>query len=208
MMPIETVAVFFAASVALALAPGPDNIFVLTQSAIHGRKAGLLVTIGLCTGLVVHTAAVSVGVAAVFQSSALAFNTLKILGAIYLLCLAWQAFKTGTTKIGESAELQIDSGKLYGRGVIMNITNPKVAIFFLAFLPQFVDPNMGSVTIQMITCGGLFIIATLLIFGAIACSAGFLGEWLKRSERAQVIMNRIAGTVYTGLAFRLAISER
>jgi len=208
MIPIETVAIFFAASVALAFAPGPDNIFVLTQSALHGRKAGLLVTIGLCTGLLVHTAAVSLGVAAIFQTSALAFNILKMVGAMYLLYLAWQAFKAGATKIDESAELQMDLRKLYYRGVIMNITNPKVAIFFLAFLPQFADPAIGSITIQMMMFGGLFIIATLLIFGSIAWSAGFLGEWLKGSEKAQVIMNRIAGTVFAGLALRLAISER
>lgn len=208
MIPIETVAIFFAASVALAFAPGPDNIFVLTQSALHGRKAGLLVTIGLCTGLLVHTAAVSLGVAAIFQTSALAFNILKMVGAMYLLYLAWQAFKAGATKIDESAELQMDLRKLYYRGVIMNITNPKVAIFFLAFLPQFADPAIGSITIQMMMFGGLFIIATLLIFGSIAWSAGFLGEWLKGSEKAQVILNRIAGTVFASLALRLAISER
>jgi len=208
MIPIETVAIFFTASVALAFAPGPDNIFVLTQSALHGRKAGLLVTIGLCTGLLVHTAAVSLGVAAIFQTSALAFNILKMVGAMYLLYLAWQAFKAGATKIDESAELQMDLRKLYYRGVIMNITNPKVAIFFLAFLPQFADPAIGSITIQMMMFGGLFIIATLLIFGSIAWSAGFLGEWLKGSEKAQVIMNRIAGTVFASLALRLAISER
>jgi threonine/homoserine/homoserine lactone efflux protein len=208
MIPIETVTIFFAASVALAFAPGPDNIFVLTQSALHGRKAGLFVTCGLCTGLLVHTAAVSLGVAAIFQTSALAFNILKIVGAMYLLYLAWQAFKAGATKIEESAELHMDLRKLYYRGVIMNITNPKVAIFFLAFLPQFADPAIGSITIQMILFGGVFIIATLLIFGAIALSAGFLGEWLKGSDKAQIIMNRIAGTVFTGLALRLAISER
>jgi threonine/homoserine/homoserine lactone efflux protein len=208
MIPIETITIFFAASVALAFAPGPDNIFVLTQSALHGRKAGLLVTFGLCTGLLVHTAAVSLGVAAIFQTSALAFNILKMVGAMYLLYLAWQAFKAGATKIEESAELHMDFRKLYYRGVIMNITNPKVAIFFLAFLPQFADPSLGSIKIQMMLFGGIFIIATLLIFGTIAWSAGFLGEWLKGSEKAQIVMNRIAGTVFAGLALRLAISER
>ena len=127
---------------------------------------------------------------------------------MYLLYLAWRAFKAGATRIREPADLPKDFRKLYYRGVIMNITNPKVAIFFLAFLPQFADPTIGSITIQMMVFGGLFIIATLLIFGAIAWSAGFLGEGLKGSEKTQVIMNRIAGTVFTGLALRLAISER
>ncbi len=98
--------------------------------------------------------------------------------------------------------------RLYLRGVIMNITNPKVAIFFLAFLPQFADPATGPITLQIMLLGGLFIVATILVFGAIAWSAGFLGEWLKGSGRAQIVMNRVAGTVFAGLALRLAISER
>ena len=208
MIPFETVAIFFAASVALALAPGPDNIFVLTQSALHGRRAGLLVTIGLCTGLLVHTAAVSLGVAAIFQTSIIAFNILKIVGAMYLLYLAWQAFRAGAANLDEKGKPGMSWRKLYSRGVIMNITNPKVAIFFLAFLPQFADPSRGSITVQMLMFGGLFIVSTLLIFGIIAWSAGFLGEWLKGSVKAQLIMNRVAGTVFTGLALRLAISER
>lgn len=208
MIPFETVAIFFAASVALALAPGPDNIFVLTQSALHGKKAGLLVTIGLCTGLIVHTAAVSLGVAAIFQTSTIAFNILKIVGAMYLLYLAWQAFRAGAANLDDKGKPGMGWGKLYSRGVIMNITNPKVAIFFLAFLPQFADPSRGSITVQMLIFGGLFIVSTLLIFSIIAWSAGFLGEWLKGSVKAQLIMNRVAGTVFTGLALRLAISER
>ena len=208
MIPVETIIVFFAASVALAFAPGPDNIFVLTQSALHGRKAGVLVTLGLCTGLIVHTSAVALGVAAIFQTSALAFNILKIVGAVYLLYLAWQAFRAGAENIDPAGETGLSLRKLYLRGVIMNITNPKVAIFFLAFLPQFADPALGSITIQMLMFGGLFIIATFLIFGSIAWFAGFLGEWLKGSTRAQVVMNRIAGTVFTALALRLAFTER
>jgi len=208
MIPIETITIFLAASVALAFAPGPDNIFVLTQSALHGRKAGILVTLGLCTGLLVHTAAVSLGVAAIFQTSALAFNILKIAGAMYLLYLAFQAFRAGAAKLDETGKETLVWRKLYSRGIIMNITNPKVAIFFLAFLPQFADPSRGSITIQMLMFGGLFIGSTLLIFGTVAWFAGFLGEWLKGSAKAQIIMNRVAGTVFSGLALRLAVSER
>ena len=208
MIPIETVALCFAASVALALAPGPDNIFVLTQSALHGRKAGLLVTIGLCTGLLVHKAAVSLGVAAIFQTSTIAFNILKSVGAMYLLVLAWRAFRAGAAKLDETGDVSMGWRKLYSRGVIMNITNPKVAIFCLAFLPQVADASKGLITIQMLMFGGLFIVATLFIFGAIAWTAGVLGEWLNGSEKAQIIMNRVAGMVFTGLALRLAVSER
>lgn len=207
MLPIESAAIFFAASLALAIAPGPDNIFVLTQSAMHGRKAGWLVTLGLCTGLLLHTTAVSLGVAAIFQSSTLAFTVVKSAGALYLLYLAWQAFRAGSTTIDSATQLPPDARTLYYRGVIMNITNPKVALFFLAFLPQFCDPALGSVTLQMILLGGLFIVATLVIFGAIAWSAGFLGEWLSGSEKAVVAIHRIGGVLFVALALRLAIGE-
>jgi len=206
MIPFETLTLFSIASLALALAPGPDNIFVLTQSALHGPRAGLLITLGLCTGLLVHTATVALGVAAIFQTSAAAFTLLKTIGAAYLLYLAWQAWRAGT--LTETAASLLHTRKLYSRGIIMNITNPKVAIFFLAFLPQFADPSRGSVTMQLLQFGALFIIATLLVFGAIALSAGYLGGRLKRSQRAQILLHRIAATVFAALALKLALSER
>lgn len=208
MIPLDTMSLFFAASVALALAPGPDNIFVLTQSALHGPKAGVTVTFGLASGLLFHTAAVALGVAAIFQTSQLAFNVLKMIGALYLLYLAWQAFTADSENLDASTDSNTDWRSLYLKGVIMNITNPKVAIFFLAFLPQFADPAVGSLTQQMLLLGGLFMIVTLLIFSVIAWSAGFLAQWLKTSEKSQIIMNRIAGTVFTGLALKLVFSER
>ncbi len=207
-MPIETLSVFFAASVALALAPGPDNIFVLTQSALYGRSSGIMVTLGLCTGLLFHTTAVAVGVAVLFQTSAIAFNALKFLGAAYLLYLAWQAFRAGASDLSTGSATGSSFRKLYFRGVVMNITNPKVAIFFLAFLPQFADPNNGSLTLQLLAFGGLFIVAAFLTFGAISWGAGSLGEWLRESDRAQRIMNRVAGTVFIGLALKLVTTER
>ena len=207
MIPLETLSVFFAAAVALALVPGPDNIFVLTQSAVYGRVAGIFVTLGLCTGLLVHTAAVSLGVAVIFQTSVFAFNALKIAGALYLLYLAWQSFRAGAAEFTQEGTSATPS-KLYLRGVVMNITNPKVAIFFLAFLPQFANPKLGSITLQMLTLGGVFMLATLLIFGSIAWTAGFLGDWIKSSEKAQAIINRIAGVVFVSLAIRLATTER
>ena len=208
MIPIESLVTFFAASVLLALAPGPDNIFVLTQSALHGKLAGLLVTLGLCTGLIVHTTAVAFGVAVIFQASALAFTALKLCGAGYLLYLAWGAWRATATKISANSGVALSLGKLYRRGIIMNVTNPKVSIFFLAFLPQFADPGRGSLTLQMVLLGGIFILATILIFGAIALLAGTLGSWLARSDKAQIIMNRVASLVFVGIALKLATTQR
>ncbi len=207
MIPFDTLSLFFAASVALALAPGPDNIFVLTQSALHGRLSGFIVTLGLCTGLLVHTAAVSLGVAAIFQTSALAFNALKLIGATYLLYLAWQAVRAGAAQISAQENVPLSRRKLYSRGILMNVTNPKVAIFFLAFLPQFANPANGSLALQMIMLGAVFMLAALIVFGAISWAAGFIGNWLKRSKQAQIVMNRFAGTVFVALALRLALSE-
>lgn len=208
MIPIETLIAFFAASALLALAPGPDNLFVLTQSALNGRNAGLVIMLGLCTGLIVHSTAVTLGVAVIFQTSAVAFTVLKFIGAGYLAYLAWQAFRASAEKIQNKSDGEVRLGKLYRRGIIMNITNPKVSIFFLAFLPQFADPSKGPISIQLILLGGLFILATILIFGSIAILAGILGQWLNRSDRIQKTMNKVAGAVFLGLALKLALTKQ
>lgn len=207
MLPVETMLLFLTSSILLALAPGPDNLFVLAQSAQHGRRAGLIVTIGLCTGILVHTAAVSLGVAAIFQTSILAFNTLKYIGAAYLIYLAYQSFKAGGSN-GTSAVKKLQYGKLYRRGVIMNVTNPKVSIFFLAFLPQFVDPANGPIIPQMLMLGAIFIVSTILIFGSVSLLAGTFGEWLGKSERAQKILNKMAGSIFAALAVKLMMARR
>jgi threonine/homoserine/homoserine lactone efflux protein len=208
MIPIETLLPFFAASVLLGIAPGPDNIFVLTQSALHGKGAGLVVMLGLCTGLIVHSIAVALGVAVIFQTSAVAFSALKFIGAGYLMYLAWQAFRASAAKFEAELIPEANLWKLYRRGIIMNITNPKVSIFFLAFLPQFADQSRGPISLQLLLLGGVFIIATILVFGGIALLAGTLGKWLNRYPRAQNIMNRVAGAVFVCLALRLATTER
>lgn len=208
MIPLDVLAVFAGASVALAIAPGPDNLFVLTQAALHGRKAGLLVTLGLCTGLLVHIAAVALGVAALLKTSVVAFTVLKLAGAAYLLYLAWQAFRAGSSTLAASTEPPLSPRALYRRGIIMNVTNPKVAIFFLAFLPQFVDPAWGAIPVQIAVLGLVFMASGMLVFGAIAWAAGQLGGWLRRSARAQIVINRLAATVFVLLALRLLLSPQ
>ncbi len=208
MLSAETISTFFIASVLLGIAPGPDNVFVLTQSALHGKLSGFTVMLGLCTGLLVHTAAVAFGVAVIFQASALAFTLLKTAGGCYLLYLAWVTIRSTPEKIQMRGGQAKSPGTLYRRGIIMNVTNPKVSIFFLAFLPQFADPARGAISLQMIALGGIFIVATILVFGSVALVGGALGEWLNQSVRAQKIMNWIAGTVFVGLALKLVTAER
>jgi len=204
----STLLLFTMASILLALTPGPDNIFVLTQSALKGKRVGIVVTLGLCTGLIVHTSAVALGVAAIFHASALAFNLLKFAGAAYLLYLAWGAFRAGTSTLDTKASQEIGLPRFYLRGIIMNVTNPKVSIFFLAFLPQFTKPENGSLPLQLAALGGIFILSTLLVFGAISLLAGVMGQWLRRSERAQKILNKTAGAIFAGLALKLATASR
>ena len=207
-IPPEVLITFLSVSVLLALAPGPDNIFVLTQSALAGKYAGLAVTLGLCTGLIVHTSAVAFGVAVIFQTSALAFTALKFVGAAYLLYLAWLSFAADAEDISAKKNESRSYSRLYRRGIIMNVTNPKVSIFFLAFLPQFADPQRGSLVLQIMLLGGVFAISTILVFGSIAMFAASLGSWIGKSDKTQLIMNRIAGTVFVALALRLIMIER
>lgn len=199
---------FFTTSILLALAPGPDNLFVMTQAAQQGRKAGLLVTLGLCTGLLAHTAAVTFGLAALFKASAAAFTVLKYTGAGYLLYLAVLSFRAGTESGTTVTAVRLKSAVLYRRGIIMNITNPKVSIFFLAFLPQFVDPTKGPLHLQFLLLGGIFIVATIIVFGAISVLAGIFGDKFRESAFAQKVLNRAAAGIFAGLALKLALAQR
>lgn len=208
MPPVETLGAFFVASVVMGLAPGPDILFVLTQSALYGARAGFATTCGLITGLFVHITAVSLGVAALFQSSETAFNVLKFAGAAYLLYLAWLSFRSGTSKASLQKAQFPGYSTLYRRGVIMNITNPKVTLFCLAVLPQFVEPERGHPTLQILSLGGLYELACLIVFTAIAALGGRMATWFNRSDRAQMLMNRIAGCIFLGLALMLAFASR
>lgn len=212
---IDTLIAFFGVAVLLALSPGPDNLFVLVQSAQRGWRLGMCVVVGLCLGILVHTTAVALGLAAVLAASSTAFAVLKWCGAAYLAWLAWGALRAPSqvsdTPVGSSAAqpLQLrEALRMVGRGVVMNITNPKVLIFFLAFLPQFADPARGSVAWQIACFGAVFVLATFLVFGAIACFSGVFGGLLQRSARAQWWLNRLAGVVFLGLAVRLATTQK
>ena len=216
---LDTLLAFFGVSLLLGITPGPDNLFVLVQSAQRGWRVGMAVVLGLCSGLVFHTAAVALGLAALFAASATAFTVLKYLGAAYLAWLAWEALRPRAAQSAVSGDAAPPAGgdavrpgaslwRMVGRGMVMNLTNPKVLIFFLAFLPQFTSPARGSVAVQIMVLGVVFIVASLLVFGAIAFFSGAFGTLLLRSERAQRWINRAAGLVFLGLAVRLATVTR
>ena len=210
MLSPESALAFFSLAIVLALAPGPDNLFVLMISAAEGRRAGFAVVAGLMVGVMGHTLAVALGLAALFAASATAFTVLKLAGAAYLLYLAWGAWRAPASlgAPGEPAQRAQALPRLAARGLVMNLTNPKVLLFFLALLPQFVKPDQGSVAGQIVALGALFIVAGSLVFGAIVLAAGALRERLARSARAQRLLNRSAAVVFAGLALRLATAQR
>ncbi len=207
MVSTEVLMAIFTASFILALVPGPDNLFLLTQSALEGPLAGICLTLGLLTGIMCHTAAVIFGVTVIITSSAYAFAALKIFGVCYLLYLAWGAFRASGSKIPKKKSTRIGYLTLYRRGIIMNISNPKIAVFFLAFFPQFINPSLGAIARQTVELAASFIAAFLIVFIAIAYLAGSLGDFLKRSDKAQTYLNRAAGTIFVGFAIKLALTE-
>ena len=199
---LETIVAFVLASVVLSLVPGPDNIFVMTNSALKGWKAGFYITLGLCTGLIGHTILVAIGVSIIFQTSALAFNGLKIVGACYLIYLGWLSLKSKELAI-DSNDAESVNRSYYITGIVMNLTNPKVALFFLVFLPQFINPINGSVTIQIFILGFLFILSALFVFSSIAFLGSFLEDYLKKSSAINKNINKLAALVYFALAINL-----
>lgn len=206
MFETATLLLFVASSLLLALSPGPDNIFVLTLSITRGTLAGIITTLGLCSGLFFHTAAVAMGIAVFIQESALAFSLLKWGGAIYLGWLAWSILRSHATAVQEKGSGEV-LGRLYLRGVVMNVMNPKVSLFFLAFLPQFTDPAKGDVSLQVAALGLLFMLSALLVFTLIALLAGRVGHHL-HSGRGGAMLNRLSACVFAGLAVKLLLAER
>ena len=208
MIPVENLVIFASASALLALTPGPDNLFVLSQSALFGRRAGIMITLGLCTGLIVHTGAVAFGAAVIFQTSESAFTALKLVGAGYLIYLAWSSFRADVpTPSPGAAAAAADAATLYWRGVVMNVANPKVSLFFLAFLPQFTSPRHGPVAPQIIILGGVFMATAFLVFTVVAALAGALGARWSRSKAVRVGLNRAAGLIFIALAAHLIVSD-
>ena len=175
---------FAGAAVILILMPGPDNIFVLTESLVTGKRNGIYITIGLCLGNIFHTLAAATGLSLILSQSPVAFAVIKYAGAAYLFSLAVMAAKDQPMSINAAGNAQ--SGKsgfqLLKKGFFMNVLNPKVSLFFIAFLPQFVIEGSFSPMLQMIILGMLFVVCCLLIFSSIAFAASFLTPYLNNSK--------------------------
>ena len=207
MLDSTQIILFCSTSLLLAITPGPDIIYVITRGITQGHKSGMAAAAGFSLGNIAHTTFAIVGLSAIIRSSALAFTAIKFAGAVYLIYIGWKTF---TSKGGASAEkdTKILSPKaVFIQSITANILNPKVALFFIAFFPQFVKPQNGHPAIQMALLGLLFIICTFIVFSACALFSGQIGEKLKHSKGAGYL-NKAAGAVLMGLGVALAFSKR
>lgn len=208
MIELTQLVYFVAASVALTLLPGPDIIFVLTQSISRGKLAGMATASGLCTGLLFHTSAAAMGVSAILYRSALAFSILKYAGAVYLLYLAFKALKEGEALISSNASEERNISLLYRRGIFMNLLNPKVSLFFLAFLPQFVNLEAGNVPSQMIFLGIVFLVQALIVFFLVSVLAGYISIRILERPGIGKYVNRAKAGIFSVIGLELALSSR
>lgn len=200
---LDTLLAFLGISVLITLAPGPDNLMVIGQSLARGRRAGLAFGLGCAGGCLTHIAWATLGIAALVRASTGLFLAFKLAGAAWLVWLGIQALRGGGTLAPAVAAPPRPWQRDVARGFVANALNPKVGLFFLAFLPQFADPARGSLTAQMRVLGLVFIAQTLLIFGAMALAAGHIGRLLARRPRLGPWLDRLCGVLFIGLAVRL-----
>ncbi|MDM3870411.1 LysE family translocator [Porticoccus sp. W117] len=204
--------IFLATAVVLTIAPGPDLVFLATQSIGNGPRAGFATAMGLSAGNLVHTLAAALGVSVIFQTSAAAFTALKIAGAVYLLYLAYKAFRAVPSDDASETAPEVASGRsLFWRGVLMNTLNPKVALFFLAFLPQFTIASAPEpIWQQMLVLGLLFTLQVVVVFGSAGLFAGAISQRFrgKGSGKFGRYANKVVGVVFVGLAVRLLLVEK
>lgn len=197
---IETLISFSIATLALAVFPGPDNIYVLTQSLVNGTKSGIATTAGLISGCIVHTTLLAFGVSAIITASEEVFYGIKVLGACYLLYLAYKVYKSDEhISLSENAPKKSYS-QLFKTGVIMNLVNPKVMIFFLAFFPGFLWNKEGNTVAQFYILGIIFMVISFITFSAIAIAAGRISTLLLEWKNMEVVLKWLQILVFVGIA--------
>lgn len=205
-MNLELLLPFCAATAALALSPGPDNIFVLIQSMTNGKRYGLATIAGLMTGCLVHTSLLAFGVSIIIKDNPIVFNAIKIFGALYLLYLAWQVLNSDETiSLGNGKGNKKGLLALFKQGFVMNVLNPKVTIFFLAFFPGFLFSEELSTVVQFYVLGFLFILVSSFVFCGIALLAASIADFLKKNARTGAVLKWLQIIVFVGIAIYLLI---
>jgi threonine/homoserine/homoserine lactone efflux protein len=206
----SSLALFCAAALALIVVPGPAVTYIVAQSVDKGRRAGLVSALGIASGGLVHVAAATAGLSALLASSATAFTVVKIVGAVYLIAIGLRRLlaRDEDGEETEAAQPAAAHGRLFVQGTVVNVLNPKTALFFLAFLPQFVDPARGSVAAQVAFLGCVFVVLAVLSDSTYALLAAALAGRLRRSERAQRLRRLFTGGVFVVLGVTAATAKR
>lgn len=199
---------FVLSASALAISPGPDNIFVLTQSISNGVRAGLATVLGLVSGCLVHTTLLAFGVSEIIKRSDALFFGIKLFGAIYLFYLAYKVFKSDGDILLEDKKAAKSPKNLFWRGFTMNVLNPKVTIFFLAFFPGFLFSTELDPVVQFYVLGLLFMLSALIIFGVIALLAGSISNYLKGHNKVGFYLKWVQIIVFSGIAVYLLLSDK
>lgn len=190
---------FVLAGLLLNITPGADFVFVAASGISGGPRIGMAAALGINLGVAVHIAAAALGVSALLMTFPLAYDLIRFAGAIYLLVLAWQAWRAGDLDKGQAAPTVITAIR---RGFLTNVLNPKTALFIFAFIPQFTDPSIGSISVQIVLLGAIFLVNGFLFVLILGVLAGHLAEALKRRVR---VLNRITAVLFSGLAARLIL---
>jgi threonine/homoserine/homoserine lactone efflux protein len=197
-------ALFCVAALALAVVPGPAVLYIVAQSVDQGRFAGFVSALGIGVGGLVHVLAATIGLSSLLASSATAFTIVKYAGAAYLLFLGIRRLLTRETAEDDIVRAPRSRRRLFVDGVVVNVLNPKTALFFIAFLPQFVDPDAGAATLQIFALGLIFVVIALGSDSVWAITAGTLGGWLKQSPAYFAIRRWVTGTVFVALGLSTA----
>jgi threonine/homoserine/homoserine lactone efflux protein len=201
--------VFLGASLALIIHPGPNMVYIVTRGVAQGRGAALVSVLGMGTGQTVHTLFAALGLSAVLQQSAAAFAVVKYAGAAYLIFLGIKTLlDRGSLAVPEGTTPRIGLLKVYRQGAVLSVFNPYLALFFLAYLPQFADPKAGSVALQLILLGLTYTALALVVYGTVALFSGALGDRLAAAPRLSNALRWLTGSVLVGLGLRLALPER
>jgi threonine/homoserine/homoserine lactone efflux protein len=205
---VENFAIFFAASWILIITPGPDMLYVITRGISQGRKAGVISAIGITLGILVHTIFAAFGLAMILQTSAAAFIAVKYTGAVYLIYLGMKSFRDKSGLVINRDDAQVGIRTVFIQGVLSNILNPKIALFFLAFLPQFVKPEYGSVHFQMVFLGLIFALFGICFLALLGYFSGGIGSWLSRKKILADKIRWFTGSILIALGLRLVFIER
>jgi threonine/homoserine/homoserine lactone efflux protein len=200
--------VFLTASAAITLAPGPDNLYVVTKGITQGRRAALIAATGFASGLSVHTTLAMVGLSALLMASAVAFTCIKILGAAYLVFLGVKALRSHGLISLPASGASLTGPRIFAQAFLMNVLNPKVALLFLAFLPQFTHPELGHLPAQLLVLGACFALIALAIFSLLGIFSSVLGAWVRSSPRLTRALDSAVGVLFILLGLSLALAHR